>query len=433
MAETFVLSFVEKLTALEKRAGSDVQHRIMPPISMPIYDRNSARKVARNIANFIGLSRFSFDIAFAKQEKNVGGHIDLSTNEVVFIEINPDAIPFSGSVEVTLCHEICHKWLQVRGISSPIEMDNEILTDITTVFLGFGKIMLNGCEVKKVSKDCVAGGTQTTTETRTTGYLKRDQLTFVYRLVCAMRNIPRSEYMFGLNSDATKAIQACDNSFSYCYNQRFHLPKTITETFLEIKTEGRARQRELSELNKHLEYVKQSFCETVERLIKTSYLTVEKLHQKSEAIVQESHHDPALSFLLAIKKDHELGKMTIKLTDIENNIRDIIRHSKVIGGHLWKNGSWFPTPSAAMFNIVICPNDGTKLRLPMDTLNLVVDCPNCHYRFAYDTTCVSYEAPASIQKQKPHWMRRIRNFFGGISRLLMSECSSVNPHSPTCE
>jgi len=138
VAETFVLSFVDKLILLEQRAGSQVHYRIMPPLAGPFHDCISIQKVARQIADSIGLTHFSFIITFAKQKKNVGGHIDLSTGgRDVFIEIDPDAIPFPDSVGAILCHEICHKWLQVMGISSPIEIDNEILTDITTVFLGF--------------------------------------------------------------------------------------------------------------------------------------------------------------------------------------------------------------------------------------------------------------------------------------------------------
>src|SRR2546425_9306562 len=108
MADTFVLSFVDKLIQLEERAGSRVRYQIMPPISTPLDDCVSVQKLARTIADSIELSQFQFVITFAKQKKNVGGHIDLSTkDQAVFIEIDPDAIAFPDSVGATLCHEIC--------------------------------------------------------------------------------------------------------------------------------------------------------------------------------------------------------------------------------------------------------------------------------------------------------------------------------------
>ena len=412
MAETFVLSFVEKLILLERTAGSDVHYRITPPISTPFYDSISVQKVARQIADSIGLSQFIFILTFVKQKKDVGGHIDLSTRgEEVFIEIDPDAIRFPNSVGATLCHEICHKWLQVMGISSPIEMDNEILTDITAVFLGFGKIMLNGCEIINVREERIAEGTQMTTETRTSGYLKRDQLAFAYRLVCAMRNVPRSEYMSGLSSDAANAIHACDRSYSHYYDERFHQPETTADAFTNLKTESVARQRQLADLNKHLDYVKQSFCETVENFLVAAHNTAEKLRQQSEAIVQETNHDPAWRFLRAIKKEHELEQMAQALAVVGSRANEFLAHSAVIGRHIWQNSSQFPAPSPTMFNIVRCPRDGTKLRLPQDSADLVVACPTCHYRFAYNTTCVSFAASTSKSaRQKLSWTRRFWNF-----------------------
>ena len=254
MADTFVSSFVEKLILLEKATGADIPYRITPPITSSLDDILSLQKVARELADSIGLSQFVFIVTFAKQEKNVGGHIDLGTKDgVVYIEIDPGAIPFRQSIGATLCHEICHKWLQTKGISSPILMDNEILTDITTVFLGFGKIMLNGCKVTNVREERSGEGTRTTTETRTSGYLKRDQLAFVYRLVCAMRRIPSSEYLHGLSPAATDAIQACDSSFWHYYNERFHLPETTAYALKNLQAAGVAQQRQMAELNKHLD------------------------------------------------------------------------------------------------------------------------------------------------------------------------------------
>jgi len=408
MAEAFVLSFVEKLMLLEKKTGSSVHYRIMPPILAPFHDCISIQKVARQIADSIGLSQFTFIIAFAKQKQNVGGHIDLRTDGAeVFIEIDPDAVAFPDSVGATLCHEICHKWLQVMGISSPIEMDNEILTDITAVFLGFGKIMLNGCNVKTVRKERVAEGTRTTTETRTSGYLKRDQLAFAYRLVCGMRNVARSEYMQGLSSEAVDAVRACDGKFGHYYDARFHQVEPFAESLKNFQTARVVQQTQIAELNKHLEYVKQSFCEITDSFVKTAHSTVEKLRKQSESLVSEKHHDPALRFLHEIQKDHELERMTEQLHQVGNKSGELLKQARVIGRHIWMSSGQFPAPSGTMFNIVRCPIDRTKLRLPENSAGLVVVCPTCHYRFAYDTTCLSFETAISktVQQKLPLWRR----------------------------
>src|SRR3989442_1554225 len=131
---------------LEHRTGARVSYRPLPPLRQSLHDIIGIQAAAKHIAEFVGLTGLTFVVGVAKQKLNVGGHIDLkSSGPDVFVEIDSDTLSFSDAVAATLCHEICHKWLQVNGISCPVEIENEILTDITTVFLGLGKIMLNGC------------------------------------------------------------------------------------------------------------------------------------------------------------------------------------------------------------------------------------------------------------------------------------------------
>ena len=409
MLETFVLSFVEKLTLLEKAAGSRVSYGIMPPISTPLDDCMSIQKAARQLAGSISLSQFTFIVTFVKQKKNVGGHIELNRiDEVVFIEIDPGALALPESIGAILCHEIAHKWLQVNQISSPIEMDNEILTDIATVFLGFGRIMLNGCDVMSVKEERTAEGTRTTTQTRISGYLKRDQLAFVYRMVCAMRNVPQSECMRGLSSAAADAMCACDSAHGHYYSPRFHQVETIGAALKRVRTEAITQQRQLAELNKHLEYVTRSFCDTVNNFITAAHKTIDTSSKKSEALVQEAEHDPVLRFLHAIKKEHDLEKMAQELASVQTSLKPLLAHSTVIGRHIRKHSSQFPSPSSIRFNVVKFPKDGTKLRLPQDSPDLIVACPTCHYRFAYNTMCVSFEPSSWVPRFMNWWRTRLK-------------------------
>ena len=410
MAETFVLSFVDKLILLEEKAGARVHYRVMSPFSAPFQDCLSVQKAARQLADSIGLTQFTFIIAFAKQKKKVGGHIDLGTRgSDVFIEVDPDAMAFPDSIGATLCHEVCHKWLQVMGISSPIEMDNEILTDITALFLGFGKIVLNGCRVSNVRHEPVAGGTRTITETRSSGYLSREQLAFVYRLACAMRNVPVAECMNGLNREAAEAVRACDVAFGHHYSGRFHQPDATAAAAKGFDRESVAQQRQLAELNKHLDYVKKSFCETVEGFLTGTYRTLEKQRQQAETTSQVKDHDPALRFLRSIRNTHELEQMAEEVATLGRKTRELLHPSRAIVRQIWQNSGQFPSPSASMFNIVNCPQDGTKLRLPPDAADLMVVCPTCHCRFAYDTTCISLgERTDDLESRKPVWARRLR-------------------------
>jgi hypothetical protein len=87
MSDRFVEAFVEKLILLEQKTGANVQYRVMAPLTVPFPDHLAIQRMARQIAEFIGLTDLTFVVAVAKQKEKVAGHIDLSTDgKAVFVE-----------------------------------------------------------------------------------------------------------------------------------------------------------------------------------------------------------------------------------------------------------------------------------------------------------------------------------------------------------
>lgn len=116
MSEGFVEAFVDKLILLEQKTGASVNYNLIPPLEVAFHDHLSLQKTAKDIAESIGMKGYTFIVAEARQKSKVGGHIDLSTEGTdVFIEIDRDTMRFPDAVSATLCHEICHKWLQRRN------------------------------------------------------------------------------------------------------------------------------------------------------------------------------------------------------------------------------------------------------------------------------------------------------------------------------
>lgn len=410
MADRFIEAFVDKLILLEQRAGANVQYRVMPPLTVPFNDHLAIQSIAKQIAEFVGLTGYTFIIATAKQKEKVGGHIDLSTEgNNVFVEVDNDMFKFPDSVAATLCHEVCHKWLQLNGIRSGINIDNEILTDITSVFLGFGKIMLNGCRTTYVRYETIPNGTRTITETMNAGYLERDQLAIVYRLVCAMRNIPSQDFMQGLNSDARSAVQECDSSWGNYYDPRFHQIETVQETVAGFKNDVVGVQRVMADLDKHVNYAKKSFCETIDAFLGSGHKKLESLHNKAVALTQSSESDHALRFLRSVQIDFEIRRLGNEVQSVSQETGSLLHHATAVGRYVSRHSDSFPPPSSTMFNIVVCPKDGTKLRLPENSGDLIAICPKCKYRFPYNTSVVSF--PKLSTPRKKTFGQKIRSLF----------------------
>ena len=262
MSEISVENYVRKLVFLEKNAGHKVQYCIMEPPTNKLRDTIALQEMAKLLASYIGLTNITFIIAVSKQKENVGGHIDLSRSSgtEVFIEVDAQMMETTDMAVATLCHEICHKWLQVHGLEMPDRADNEILTDITSVFLGFGKIMLNGCKISKEKYEVKDEGTTTTTHTKTVGYLSRDDFAFVYRMVCAMRKIEQSVFLEGISLEALAAVQRSDISYGHLYEQNFHSPDVSNLLLARFMEQTTKSQRNIAELNKQATYIKKRFC-----------------------------------------------------------------------------------------------------------------------------------------------------------------------------
>jgi hypothetical protein len=420
MSEQFVEAFVDKLVLLEQKTGAKVGYRVMPPFAGPFDDCLAIQAVAKQIAESIGLKDFTFIIATAKQKEKVGGHIDLSTGgREVFVEVDSDMMRFPDAVAATLCHEVSHKWLQVNGIRSPIkiEIDDEILTDIASVFLGFGKIMLNGCRTTNVRYETIPNSTRTITETMTAGYLDRDQLAFVYGLVCAMRKIPSSDFMQGLNPEAARAVQMCNSSLGHHYAPRLHGADAARETVPEFTNRVAEAQHTMADLDKHVTYIKKSLCKSIDGFLKVGHERLESLRQKTEAMIQVTSPDRALRFLQAMKIECEVKRLSSEVDSVSQEAEGFLQHARVVGRQLFRDSQRFPSPSPTMFNVVTCPLDGTRLRLPENSGDLIVTCPKCKYRFAYSTATISFSEPQVPPKQtsepqvprKQTWARRILN------------------------
>lgn len=208
MTELIIEKLIQKLIQLEKVVGSKTSYKLLDPFILNTKDRISIQNAARKIAEFIGLSNFTFLVSVTKQEENVAGKIELEWRErEVFIDISDKIVNFPEAVLSTLSHELAHKYLQVNQIKETIEFENEILTDVTTIFLGLGKLMLNGCEysIHTFERD-----NNVVQEKFQLGYLKPNQIAFVYLLVCAMRKIPSNEYERGLSLSSINAIRMCE-------------------------------------------------------------------------------------------------------------------------------------------------------------------------------------------------------------------------------
>lgn len=133
-----------------------------------------------------------------KGSPGIAGLIRFQKRETTEIQI---PFPFIGEaclLGAILAHEISHFFLLNQGIALPTAFENERFTDLGAVFLGFGKLLLNG----KAGE--LGEGTGLLVEL---GYLSFDLILYAYRAVNVQRNIDASVANRNLSPEVIKLLR----------------------------------------------------------------------------------------------------------------------------------------------------------------------------------------------------------------------------------
>jgi len=410
MLKIYTEDYFHKIILLEKQVGMKTSYKVLEPFSINPKDILSIQNAGKKIAEFIGLSDFNFIIATVKQKEKVGGNIDLKYGEKeVFVEISDNIIKYETAILATLAHEITHKYLHINNVSCGLntlnKYENEVLTDITSVFLGLGKLMLNGCECENIRKEYLPEKTRTITETMKCGYLNRSQLAFVYLLVNTMRRISPDDYKHGLSSDSIQVLLYCERKYPNYFNKRFSEPDIRGELVKRLHSAIRETQSTLSNVDKNLLYIQNSCTYVIEDFLEKKHKVITKILSESSTMINDVEYDPCLKFLNAVQLNRRISKLISRLYDFSLEAKLYQNSITKITNYIQSIGYPFLQPSLDMFNTVVCRNDGTKLKLPKDNPYLLSRCPNCNYQFIADTSLLI------AKKFKYDKRHRIKNLF----------------------
>lgn len=423
--------YIRKIKLLETKLGERTRYEAFEPCSFNPDDIIDIQNIAKEISEFAGISGLTFIVSIVSQENGVAGQIDLkSSGKEVFIEISRKVTKFADAILSALAHEITHKHLHIHGISCSESLlhkyENEVLTDIASVYLGFGKLMLNGCECKMIRYEPIQGGTRTVTETLKAGYLSRAQFALVYRLICAMRRIPKKEYETHLNLNAKKALNQCNTEFNYYFSERFHKPDIRSELVKQLESEIRRIQTKLGNLERDLTYLKKGCLDEVENLLNNQARLLNQLNVESKKMKAGEEYDPCLKHLNTLLLD-------IQITDLISEIRGYSTLIDYYSSKLGKITSLvqllsypFKEPSSNMFSIVQCRNDGTKLKLPENKSSLLAKCPQCNYQFIATTLSPTYGRFIGLEK-----VSLVRRLFRKLFRIKPKRAIEFM-HCPFC-
>jgi hypothetical protein len=316
-------------------------------------------------------------VSITKQKERVAGHIELQHGQPgIFIEISDAALKFTEAIPAILAHEITHKFLHANGVyaalscASPLEI--EVLTDIAAVFLGLGKLMLNGCHCTREIERTTAEGTETTIETHDYGYLDRTQLSLVYTLTCVMRRIPRAQYEAGLTREAVAYVRNCCEAYKRLLAYAERSDQEVTE---QTDMLVRITQLKLAEIEQALAAIRERYVTATEALLTEVHQSVKSLLADTGARLFEL--DPCL------KRARSMS-LALEVDRVDSLSIEAGRHlslSLALARLAFRAALPSRDENSDTARVVLCRIDGSKLRIPPGKADVGVRCPRCRYSF----------------------------------------------------
>ena len=131
--------------------------------------------LAKRIAGHYRLPVTTVIVTFTSPT-NQPGHVELSHSNEFFVALEPQYRFVPKAIAAILAHEVAHVFLHRCGVRFSVKFENEILTDTTAVYVGFGPTMLNAVTEttrKLTSKNLVE------TWTHHFGYLTLDEFGYI--------------------------------------------------------------------------------------------------------------------------------------------------------------------------------------------------------------------------------------------------------------
>ncbi len=377
MPDVSIGELILRVSFLQQRFGAKTAYQILEPFSIDPQDVLGVNRAAGTISQFVGLGSETFIVGITGQKEGVAGNIELQHGAPgVFIEISDAALRFAEAIPAILAHEIAHKFLHANDVYAALacasQLEIEVLTDIAAVFLGLGKLMLNGCHCTRETEEKTPEGLRTTVDTYHCGYLDRTQLSLVYTLVCVMRGIAPAQYEAGLSSQAVAYVKNCRERYKglLAYAER-------TDQELTGQTDSlvRTTQLKLAEVEEALAAIRERYIIATEALLTEVHNTLRTLLTDADARLNEL--DPCLKRVRSMSLALEVERVD-KLSVEAGRHRQLSRAVARLACRGTPSSPQLVTDTA---RVIVCRIDGSKLRIPAGKTQVSVRCPRCQYSF----------------------------------------------------
>lgn len=166
-------------------------------------------------------------------ERNIAGQARLdSVKPEISVHLSYTSRP--RELGTLLAHEVTHHYLDTIHVRLPDQEQNERLTDLAAMFLGLGKLILNGADVRYD-----AAREAPVESPIKLGYLPMADLACAYDKICCLNGIPTSQWTKLLSLEAAYYVQsrtaARKSSMSLFLNAKLRYEKEVEQLRVSVQ------------------------------------------------------------------------------------------------------------------------------------------------------------------------------------------------------
>lgn len=311
---------LDNLIYLEKILGSIVSFNLMEPFTIKTDSLESINQAAAKIAGHLGMTGIVFKVVYddLKDASHTGNIILKPGQRIVDIKLSHKTKPFEKAVLGILAHEITHKYLHAHLVykEAASSLNSEYLTDIACIYLGLGKLLINGSIAH--SKDVFGRPLDIKF-----GYLNTVEMIFTYKLVCMMRHIDESHYINHISNDIkevfTNSIMTSDRYF----NKEFHNRRFLEEKTYNLKTELKLVEGLHMELNDLREELEKVCFRNIDKMITDMHDSLILMESKVATLHNSSTYNPCEIYLETLNKSSECDEYMKLLNEYHESVEQV--------------------------------------------------------------------------------------------------------------
>ncbi len=376
-ADPVARHILEILSTLEKAAGVRAHYRILDPPPLTSTDLSTLQTVARVLGDWIGLRNAMFDVTVIEHNEAPRlVRIDPDHEEFA-MELPAAALATADTALAALTRQVARAYLitsNIGGSSVDPSRTAGSLADVTAIFLGMGKLILNA----------PAAGAMI--HPRATASLPEDKplspeyLAFTHRLVSAMRGLDWNQHTSGMNTQALGYLRKWDPYRDTVFSQALRNVLTASASHRPLMDAVEDNHLALARFDQ-LQRVFQATVllplqQEVENYHRMCREGVERLNAR-----EQDTYDPCLLYLNQLRRRMDLQRYADMLQVQQDHVVNRLRVLSAGLSDLQARDLVHPEKARDQMSSTHCPFDGTAINIQEMSHDTRVKCPTCGYAF----------------------------------------------------